>query len=250
MLHGNQNLSKKNDEKLPFVPQKILNSPSKEKILNQWNNIPAIKETYDFTTFELMTQGVRSIIVDLLREGIMEYNPITNQCVTRHVFSAKEILNYVKKNLSVEITPQNIYFHLSKLEEAGIITRVASIKAGRHSTHYFGRTARLFVNVGSPSEKEYLNDEKIGKINDLLKRINPDIPEEIPQVVFNELKESTDESRERIKEWMAEYEKLIIDLNIDFRDIYEILFLIDRFDKTTIEITRKIAKLFKYPSKK
>jgi DNA-binding transcriptional ArsR family regulator len=250
MLHDNHNLREKNDEKLPLIPQKILNSPVKEKILNQWNNIPAIKETYDYSTFELMSQGVRSKIVDLLREGIMEYDPITKQSVLRHVFSAKELLNYVKKNLGVEITLQNIYFHLSKLENASIITRTASIKEGRHSTHYFGRTARLFVNVGSPSEKEYLNDEKIKRISELLGKINPDLPEETLLGVFNELKESTDESRERIKEWMAEYEKLIIDLNIDFRDLYEILFLIDRFDKSASEITRKISKLFKYPTKK
>lgn len=81
----------------------------------------------------------------------------------------------------------------------------------------------------------------------LLERLNPGISLEDQVSLIYELEESLDEARERIKHWMEENEKLIIELNIDFRDIYEILFMIDRFDKSAIEIARKIAKLFKYP---
>lgn len=150
--------------------------------------------------------------------------------------------------MNVEITIQNIYFHLSKLEEAGIITRITSIKEGIHSTHYFGRTARLFVHVGSSSQKGFLSDEKVEKIMKLLEVLNHGLSIEAQIKVFDELQEKTDEARERIKKWMAENEKVIIEINIDFRDIYEMLFLLERFDESILETTQKMAKLFKYPS--
>ena len=135
------------------------------------------------------------------------------------------------------------------MEEAGIITRITSIKEGRHSTHYFGRTARLFVHVGSSSQKIFSNNEKAEKIMKLLEVLNPGLSIEAQSIVFDELQEETDEARERIKKWMVENEKVIIELNIDFRDIYEVLFLLERFDESILETTQKIAKLFKYPSK-
>ena len=67
--------------------------------------------------------------------------------------------------------------------------------------------------------------------------------------LLTELEKCSDKTRERIKHWMEENEKLIIELNIDFRDIYEMLFMIDRFDKSAIDISRKIAKMLKYSEK-
>ncbi len=91
--------------------------------------------------------------------------------------------------------------------------------------------------------------QNITNITKLLETLNPGLSIEAQIKVFDELQEKTDEARERIKKWMAENEKVIIELNIDFRDIYEMLFLLERFDESILETTQKIAKLFKYPSK-
>ncbi len=246
MSENKSKQNKKISEKTPEVPQKILTSPVKEIILDHWNNIPAVREVYEIEAFKVMSQGVRAEIVDLFREGSPEFNPDSGQIVIRHVFSAKEILAHVQRNLDAVLTIQNIYFHLSKLEEVEFITRITSIKDGRHSTHYFGRTARLFLHVGPSSQKDFLTDEKLLKLTKLLEKLNPGVSLEDQVILFNELEKSSDKTRERIKYWMEENEKLIIELNIDFRDIYEILFMIDRFDKSAIDISRKIAKLFKY----
>ncbi len=229
----------------PVVPRKILDSPETDTILNHWNKISAIKEIYDSSSFKLISQGIRSDIVDLFREGIKEYNPISEQALTRHVFSAKEILEHMEKTLEAGLTLQNIYFHLSKLEKAGFIIRIAYIKEGRNITKYYGRTARLFVQVGSSNE--FFKEDKMKKIQTLIKKINPDITTDTQINVTKELKKSTDESRQRIKHWIEVNEKILLELNYDFRDIYEILFLIDTFDRSTNEITLKLAKLLKYP---
>ncbi|MHA1966218.1 MAG: winged helix-turn-helix domain-containing protein [Candidatus Hodarchaeales archaeon] len=248
VMSGNKTTkSTQNEEETSKLPQKIFTSSEKDVILDHWNNIPAVKEIYELESFKLISQGVRSQIVDLFREGKEEFDPNSEKNVIRHAFSAKEILAHIQRILDVKITLQNIYFHLSKLEDAGFITRITSIKEGRHSTHFFGRTARLFLHIGSSSEKDFLTDEKLQKITSLLEKLNPGISLDDQISIFNELEESSAKARERIKHWMEKNEKLIIELNIDFRDAYEILYMIDRFDKAAIEIARKIAKLFKYP---
>ena len=248
VMSGNKPIrSTKNKEKTPLLPQKILISSEKDVILDHWNNIPAVKEIYETESFKLISQGIRSQIVDLFREGMEEFNPNSEKKVIRHAFSAKEILTHIQRTLDIKITIQNIYFHLSKLEDAGFITRIASIKEGRHSTHFFGRTAKLFLHVGSSSEKDFLTDEKLQKLTELIEQLNPGISFNDQVSIFNDLEKSSDEVRKRITDWMEENEKLILDLNIDFRDVYQILFMIDRFDKSAIDISRKIAQLFKYP---
>ena len=247
MSEDRRHQNKEKREKLPHVPEIIRKSPVKEDILHHWNKIPAIKENYEVSTFKLMTQGVRSEILDLFREGHEEFDPLLEKSIYRHAFSAKEIFSHVQKKLDANLTLQNIYFHLSKLEEADLITRIASIKKGRHSIHYFGRTARLFIQVDKPDDNNFLNDEKIGKILELLEKLNPNSSIKDHTKLFTELTETMKSSRGRIRNWMEKNEEMILDLNIDFRNLYEVLFLIDRFDSSAIEISSKIAKLLHYP---
>ena len=58
MSNEKQSLNKSSNKKIPPVPSQILNSSVKDKILNQWNNIQAIKEINDSTSFKLMSEGM------------------------------------------------------------------------------------------------------------------------------------------------------------------------------------------------
>jgi hypothetical protein len=149
-------------KKIPFVPQNILESPTKDKILDHWIKIPAIEDISDFSAFDLITKSeVRSEIMDLMRIGYEEFNPLTEQSIVRHTFTAKEVLALIQDKTQIKLKLSNVYFHLKLLQEKGFIEPIASIKKGKTTTTFFGRKAKLFVAL--PDSERVGSHERISK---------------------------------------------------------------------------------------
>ena len=196
---------------------------------------------------KLVHQEVRSEILDILREGIKEFDESEDQEVIRHVLSSKELHKIIKQNLKTKIKLSNVYFHLHKLEEKGYVEIITSIKEGRHITHYYGRKARLYLWIGEPFE-EIKEKSKFQNIVDILKHFNPELSLDSIESLLNSLVKSKKKTHNLIKQWIESNENVLIDLNLDIRDLYRFLAMIDRCDPTTIELHNKITKLLNFPA--
>lgn len=237
-------IKKKRIRKLP----KLQSDPKlKKRLLQHWQDIPVIKEIPE-TMPALVEQEVRSAILDILREGIEEYDEEHDLVEIRHVFSAKELHKLIKERLSIKIKISNVYFHLNKLKDGGYVQIVTSFKEGRQITHFYGRTARLFLWMGEPLDTTDVTDEsKFSDFITLLKHFNPDLTSETINELFRSFLQVHQETHDRVKKWMEKNVEILAELNVDTRDVYKFLMSIDRCDSKTIEVSNKILTLFNFP---
>ena len=235
-------------ERIRKLPDQISDPKFKKGIFNHWQKIPVIKEIPEPMPLKLVKQEVRSEILDVLRKGIEEYDEKQDLIEVRHVFSAKELHKLIKERLSIKIKISNVYFHLNKLLDKGYVQIVTSIKEGRQITHFYGRTARLFLWMGEPLDTTDVNDEsKFSDFIIILKRFNPDLTSVTINELFRSFLQVYQETHGRAKKWMEKNIEILTELNVDTRDVYKSLRLIDRSDSKTIETYNKIMKLLNFP---
>ncbi|MFW9778427.1 MAG: hypothetical protein ACFFE8_06185 [Candidatus Heimdallarchaeota archaeon] len=246
MDHVNLGSSPETGKLLPLIPQNILKSPARDRILNHWAVIPAIEDITDFSAFDLITKSeVRSAIMDLMRLGSEEFDPVTETTVVRHAFTAKEMLALIRSQIKKKITLSNVYFHLGLLEEKGFIEPIASIKIGRTTTSFFGRKAKLFFALADSGKEEFLEDDKTGKFLALLAEMDPSASLTDHKELMNQLRERRNELHSSIKKWISleENEKMLVKLNIDLRDLYGFLLFVLSESQLPNETSLKMAKI-------
>ncbi|MFX0014351.1 MAG: hypothetical protein ACFFB2_08445 [Promethearchaeota archaeon] len=238
--HSKNSLTKK--ERLRKFPKYFSDPDLRKTIIEHWKKIAMIKEIPEPMPETLIQQEVRSAILDILREGIEEYDEERDLIVVRHVFSAKELLQLIKERISIQIKISNVYFHLNKLKEKDHIQIVTSIKKGRQITHFYGRTARLFLWMGKlPDNSMYLN------FISLFQHFNPDLTVKAIQGVFNSIVENDQKIHNRAKNWMENNIETLTNLNIDTRDVYNFLKSIDKCNPDSIEVYNHLKKLLNFP---
>ncbi|MFX0185782.1 MAG: hypothetical protein ACFE95_22080 [Candidatus Hodarchaeota archaeon] len=239
--------SGKNSEvkKTLSLPDGISHSPEKNKIVNHWQEIPPILEVKD-PGESIRKQELRSEILTILREGIKEYDKQLDEVTIRHVFSAKELQELLEKKLIRRPSLSNTYFHLEKLQESELIKVVASIKEGRHVTQYYGRTAKLFLYKQNVSDINFKNnDEFFQKLDELLKKFNPERSTKDNEQLFFDLRKAKKKSSKRIRSWIQENEVILNELNLDLPKIYNLLTRIDILDSE--ELYAETTRLLKFP---
>lgn len=246
MDHDNVGSPNETGKRTPLVPQTILRSPAKDRILNHWATIPAIEDIADFSAFDLITKSeIRSAIMDLMRLGHEEFDPVTKKSVVRHAFTAKEILTLIRSQTKKNTKLSNVYFHLGLLEEKGFIEPIASIKIGRTTTSFFGRKAKLFFALADSGKEEFLEDDKAGKFLALLAKMDPGASLNDHKELMNQLRERRNELHSSIKKWISleENEKILVKLNIDLRDLYGFLLFVLSESQFPNEASLKMAKI-------
>lgn len=211
-----------------------------------WDSLPPLKVTQQDKD-ETLNHKIRSRIIRILREGIVD--PMGDYA-RRRALNAKEILSNIQKMKvddkdidkdSKNVSLQGLYFHLQKLEEAGLIQTVTILREGRHNTAYYGRTARIFNHMDFKKiEEETKNNfsaiQKFGAVqnvnfdnktfNDLLKR-------------YLNYQKSKDE---RLSKWLIQYESIIIENNINLTDFYRFMELMDTINPEYLEIFKELQK--------
>jgi DNA-binding transcriptional ArsR family regulator len=239
----------KSKEEIKKQPTQTSDPKLRKIFLNHWQNIPVIKEIPEPMPIKLIKQEIRSEILDILRVGVKEYDESNNIFEFRHVFSVKELHKLMKERINTRIKISNVYFHLNRLREKGYIEIVTSIKEGRQTTHFFGRTARLFLWMGEPLEtKKIAEDTAYLNFVTLLEQFKPNLASESIEGLYTSFIQAKLESHRRIKQWIKKNEEQLVRLNMDTRDLYQFLKSIDNCNSAIIEVNNKIARLLDFPS--
>jgi len=212
-----------------------LNTKSTQEELNNrkllfdfWRVVPTIR-FMDESFFTIMNQEIRSEILDILREGILDDSILNNERRRRrYALNAQELQKFVGERLQREITLSNIYFHLQKLKEIDCVQELVSIREGKYNVAYFGRTAKLFSSSIRDSEKirEKLNTLRKLFIR-LLPSLNPKIDKETIMNLFDEIYQYRLEREQLRFAWLEKHAELLTDLEFDILIIDKFLMELD-----------------------
>ncbi|MFX1507136.1 MAG: hypothetical protein ACFFDC_13735 [Promethearchaeota archaeon] len=220
----------------------------KRKLLfDFWKDVPTIR-LMDESFFTIMNQEVRSAILDILREGILDdiFLNEDGKKRRRYALNAQELQKHIEKRLDRKITISNIYFHLQKLKEIDCIQELVSIREGKYNVAYFSRTAKLFSSSIKESAKAG-DIEAVRKfIIQLLPSVNPTIQKETVMNLFDEIYQYRLERGKRRFEWLEKHAELITDLEFDILIIDKFLMELDGSDPEGSRLYSQISDIIGY----
>ncbi len=230
------------------------NAKELAKCFDFWKKVPVIME-FDYNKFNSIVEGEpRSLILDILVEGIEEKHPITGKIRIRRALSATEIYDRLNGNEKKgidgklsddqQIKRNNLYFHLDKLLDNGIIKEITRIETGRRSTTYFGRAAKIIIP--NYKQKHIKKEDALlyhPDFKQLIRLINKDIDEKKLDYAIELASGKNDYSyTTALKQWIIEYEKYTYDLDLDLRKLFDLIGEILRFDEQTIHGLKMIGQ--------
>ncbi|MFX0095803.1 MAG: hypothetical protein ACFFBD_28955 [Candidatus Hodarchaeota archaeon] len=194
-------------------PQRIL--------YEYWDELPTIK-TIDIASKVTISQKVRSAILTVLSNGVIDQIEIKKEEIRtniRHVLTVreiqKEVNEYLQRDKKNAIKLTNIYFHLQKLQDLGLVQEVTTILEGNHHVAYFGCTAKFFSSK-NPGEQIY-REHSIGQnLVAILKDLRPNTDKENVLKLINQILERENEMFDIVTKWVEKHEKEIKTTNIDF----------------------------------
>ncbi|MHA2365886.1 MAG: hypothetical protein ACXAC7_18145 [Candidatus Hodarchaeales archaeon] len=222
-----------------------LNQETSKKIFDHWKSIPAFK-IYSPESYKFANQEIRSLILDILREGQEE--TLTNDLkAIRHVFTVKEIYRFLKTKTKQRLKLSIVYFHLNELEKQKYISIITSVNIGRHKVNYYGRSARLYLFIDKSSNK-ILESKEYQTYKRIIQYFNPELPETEISTLFQNYQQLIKGSYDRIEHWIETNCDLLVDANCDFRDIYNFLHIIDNYNPSIVKLHSEFAKLFNFPT--
>jgi hypothetical protein len=220
----------------------------RELLFDFWKNIPIICNM-KASCYKVAFQEVRSTILDILREGIRDEFPSgTGIHKRRHALSAQECQKYVSERLERKVKLSNIYFHLKRLDEIGLIKEITTIRGKKHSIAYYGRTAQLFHFGGSDSDDKTEAEDKIRLvITSIFKSLNPTLKEAQISELFETLYSHQKQRKNARDEWMANHSELLNSLEFDILDIDKFLVYLEMSTPDGLELATQFHKLLKFP---
>jgi len=222
----------------------------REILYSFWESLPPLK-VIPQPEEEIYGHKTRLYVVRILRMGISEQGDSPKR---RRALNAREILKMLKQIGSEEqieeeglfafdenqeetkaISLQSLYFHLQRLEEAGLIQTVTILREGRHNTAYYGRTARIFLHT-DPKKNENKIARAFTAITELVTSKIPNFDQVRMEELLERLLLFETQRRERISKWLTQYESTIIEKNIDLTSLFKFMELIDTINPDYIKI--------------
>lgn len=229
------------------IPQDKIKS-----LFDYWHNLDKVK-VLSGDEFDKQKQDIRYSICDVLAKGIDEEHPTSGEIAKRHVLNAKEIRSMVEEQLDIEIQKSNLYFHLQKLEESGLIKVVDILKMYDKQSKrkkvfsFYGRTAKVFLSSG-PKETKQLKVIKDERLLKLLMQLNPKMQENAVKKILTTIGEIDNNDFAFFISWMNRYEKELINSEIDFRVIFDMVQILQFYDPIIFKSVIELSKLLKFNS--
>ncbi len=187
---------------------------------------------------------IRPAIMKVLREGIHSEAGIEQP---RYALNAQEIKERLSTFTSPEVkdvTYTNLYFHLKKLLEAGVIQIIAYIIERNHRIAFYGRTARLILH-GDPSSELKKIKSSFEELAKLVKILNPEIDTKIFEQLPEQYLADEDEKAIIIAKWMAMNDEIITENGLSFDEIFSALKKILKSGYIENESLRELMELLK-----
>ncbi|MFX0123080.1 MAG: hypothetical protein ACFFAE_05540 [Candidatus Hodarchaeota archaeon] len=220
-------------------------SKSRRLLFDFWRDVPTIR-FMDESFFTIMNQEVRSEILDILREGILDDSvSFKGKTRRRYALNAQELQKHIEERLQREITLSNVYFHIQKLKEIDCVQELVSIREGKYNVAYFSRTAKLFCSSIQDKMRENLNSLRKLFIR-LLPSINPTIKKETIMNIFDEIYQYRLERKQLRINWLEKHAELLTDLEFDILIIDKFLMELDGSDTEGSRLYSQISELINY----
>ncbi|MHA2250575.1 MAG: hypothetical protein ACXAD7_09435 [Candidatus Kariarchaeaceae archaeon] len=219
-------------------------------LFNYWNTIDKVK-VLSVEEFDKLNQEIRGAICYVLATGMNDEYPQSGELLKRYALNAKEIKLLVEDELGFEIQKSNLYFHLQKLEESGLIKVVDVIKIvdkqskRKKPYSFYGRTAKMFL-LGGPREKKELALLKHDGFIDLILKLNPEINADTVKNILTQVATISENDFSYFISWMNQYEKELDETNVDFREIFGLVNMLKFHDSAIFDAIVKLANLLKF----
>ncbi|MHA1771227.1 MAG: hypothetical protein ACTSYL_06335 [Candidatus Thorarchaeota archaeon] len=147
------------------LPQKELVFVTKDEM------IQALEDPVRLAILKTMKKGVQDIITTRMRDEETGDLIIRQREVKRHALSVIEIVKLSAMNDELEaVTKNQVYHHLPRLIEAGLIVKYGTVTTGKRTTDYYRRTAKGFVLATAPR----LTGARLlkGRVKQAIERLN------------------------------------------------------------------------------
>jgi DNA-binding transcriptional ArsR family regulator len=226
--------------------------PRDRRILQYfWEKLPELKIVKDSDRV-YYSHSARQLIMKVLGMGIEELEEEdTKKSTIRRALNTQEIFQAIKELKKrkpqefdikdFDISLHNLYFHIQKLEEAGLIKPVAILREGRHNVTYYGRTARvMFFNIAYEEYEKVKN--AFTAMEKLAPKINSKIKKEDIKNHYNNYNKIGKTLSKKMFEKLAEYEQGFNTTDVDPIDILNFLELIYSVNKEYSDLLNKVAK--------
>ena len=215
-----------------------------------WQKLPVL-ETYDPELYaKIVEPKPRCDILDILVVGEQEIHPITNESRVRRALTAKEIMEKLNKGIENSddryVKKSNLYFHLQKLEDHGIIQVVVQLPTGKRFTTYYGRRAKIITISSKENYKMGYNILMEREFKTFLRRLNPELQDQELDRALNLVdRKNHYQSMTKLHLWLQNHEKELQDLDLDLRRLFDLMGLIIRYDRKTFEGLAKLSQYLK-----
>jgi hypothetical protein len=166
---------------------------------------------------------VRPAIMKILSEGILDEDvPKDN---TRFALTAKEIKQKLDNNENTKVKKTsytNLYFHLNKMVEVGVIQPIAQVIERSHRITYYGRSAHV-VLLGSPETEIKQITKAFTELFTLMKIINTKFPEIQVEELAEHYVQQNHKRNTNYARWIAQNIEIINENSLDVSKIFKAL---------------------------
>ena len=218
-----------------------------------WEYLPRISFVKDAERI-YYAHTARQLILKALGEGIKEKVEInTDKIAIRRALSAQEIyqrigvykeekrdiqgINWKEFNISLH----NLYFHIQKLEEVGLIQTVAILREGRHNVSYYGRIAQVLI-----FRIDYEEYDKIKNAFSAMAKLAPNVNSELKSEkildFYKHYVQIGQSYTKKLFENLAEYEKPLQETDVDPGDIANFIELVLSVNPEFVELLKELAE--------
>ena len=226
------------------------NPRNRQILYDFWDKLPQIKLVKDAEKI-YYAHTVRILILKSLGEGLKDEPEIEGKKIKiRRALNAQEIYqrvqDYKKEKRQIdgvdwkgfEVSLNNLYFHLQKMEEADLIHTVTILREGRHNVSYYGRTAQVLV-----FRVDYEEYEKIKNAFNVIKEISDHIGIDSQKIqeFYQRYITIGQNHTKKLFEHLAQYEKALETTAVDPGDILNFFELLYTVSPEYIELLSEIS---------
>lgn len=230
-----------------------------------WVTLPVVGEFPEEVFKKIIRPTPRSAILDILVEGIQEPHPVSGEPKIRRALSATEILDRLNGNekkgikprtsMGIDIEPvkrTNLYFHLEKLEENGVIKVVVTTRTGKRTTTFYGRVAKAILPVHNVSHETYVDPKQVlmdsPDFTKLLSTLSPDVQESaIKEAIVLAKRMFNYNYQTQMTDWYQANGDALQGLDFDIRKLIDLFSILFRYDHKTVSGLVRLAELLKLP---